>query len=205
MGMRYFYLRKINNEKNKGGIALDERIMLIAQRVKALREIMDVSAADMAKAVHLTEEQYKEYEEGKHDFSFSFLYSVAGRLGIDIVDLMTGETPRLSVCSFVKKGTGLKMERRKEYKYEHLAYFFKNKKMEPFLVTVEPSDTDAKTHMNSHEGHEFNYVLEGSMTLYIGKQQLFMQAGDAAYYDAQTPHAMQAGAGVCRFLSVIAK
>ena len=30
------------------------------------------------------------------------------------------------------------MERRKEYRYEHLAYIFKNKKMEPFLVTVEP-------------------------------------------------------------------
>lgn len=184
---------------------MDERIKLIGQRMKALREIMEVSIADLAKAVGLSEAQYLEYEDGKHDFSFSFLYSVAGLLGIDIVDLMTGEGPRLSVCSFVKKGTGLKLERRKEYKYEHLASLFKNKKMEPFLVTVEPKDTDARTHMNSHEGHEFEYVLEGSMTVYVAKQKVEMQAGDAIYFDAKNPHAMQATEGVCRFLAIIAK
>ncbi len=184
---------------------MEDRIMLIAERIKDLREIMNVSAADMAKAVHMSEAEYLEYETGKNDFSFSFLYSAAGKLGIDIVDLMTGEGARLSVCSFVKKGTGLKMERRKEYKYEHLAYIFKNKKMEPFLVTVEPKDEDARSHMNSHEGHEFNYVLEGSMKLYIDKQEVLMQPGDAAYYDAKHPHAMQAAGGVCKFLAVIAK
>ncbi len=184
---------------------MEERIILIAQRMKALREIMDVSAADMALAVHLTQAQYLEYEAGKHDFSFSFLYSVAGRLGVDIIDLMTGEAPRLSVCSFVKKGEGLKMERRKEYKYEHLAYIFKNKKMEPFLVTVEVKDTDAKSHQNAHEGQEFDYVLSGSMTLYIDNQELLLREGDAAYFDAQHPHAMQAVGGTCRFLAIIAK
>ena len=142
---------------------------------------------------------------GKHDFAFSLLYSIAGRLGIDIVDLMTGETPHLSVCSLIRKGEGLKMERRKEYRYEHLAYIFKNKKMEPFLVTVTPKDTDPKTHMNAHEGQEFNYVIEGSMILHIDKQEVLMQAGDAVYYDAKHPHAMEAKDGVCRFLAVIAK
>lgn len=184
---------------------MDERILLIAQRMKALREIMDVSVAEMARAAHVTEAQYLEYEAGKHDFSFSLLYSVAGRLGVDIVDLMTGEAPRLSVCSFVKSGEGLKMERRKEYKYEHLAYIFKNKKMEPFLVTVDVKDTDAKAHKNAHEGQEFDYVLSGSMVLFIGSQELLLRAGDAAYFDAQHPHAMQAVGGACRFLAVIAK
>lgn len=184
---------------------MDERLMLIAERLKALREIMDVSPADMAAAVGMDEAAYLEYETGKNDFSFSFLYSAAGRLGVDIVDLMTGETPRLQVCLFVKSGTGLKLERRKEYKYEHLAPIFKNKKMEPFVVTVEPSSVDARSHMNTHEGHEFNYVLEGKMTLYIDNQTLQLQAGDAVYYDAKHNHAMQAEGGPCRFLAVIAK
>lgn len=186
-------------------MVMDDRLMLIAERLKALREIMDVSAADMAAAVGMNETSYLEYETGRNDFSFSFLYSAAGRLGVDIVDLMTGETPRLSLCSFVKSGTGLKLERRKEYKYEHLAPIFKNKKMEPFTVTVEPSSVDARTHMNAHEGHEFNYVLEGAMTLYIDNQSLELQAGDAVYYDAKHKHSMQAKGGSCRFLAIIAK
>jgi transcriptional regulator with XRE-family HTH domain len=184
---------------------VDEKIMLIAKRLQALREIMDISAAEMAQAVGLSEAEYLEYEAGKNDFSFSFLYSAAGKLGVDIVDLMTGEAPRLSVCSFVKKGHGLKLERRKEYNYEHLAYIFKNKKMEPFLVTVEPSDVDAKSHMNAHEGQEFDYVVEGRMTLYIDNQTLTLSEGDAVYFDAKHPHAMQAEGGACRFLAIIAK
>jgi len=184
---------------------LEKNIRMIAERIRDLREILDIPVSEMAKATGLSESQYAEYESGNSDFSFSFLYSVAGKFGIDIVDLMTGETPRLSVCSFVRKGAGLKMERRKQYRYEHLAYFFRNKKMEPFLVTVEPKDTDAKSHMNSHEGQEFNYVLEGSMTLCIGHNEIDLHAGDAVYYDAKNPHSMQAMGGVCRFLAVIAK
>lgn len=184
---------------------MDEQILMIAKRLKALREIMDISVSEIAEAVGLNDEQYLEYENGGHDFSFSFLYSAANKLGIDIVDLMTGETPKLSVCSFVKSGHGLKMQRRKEYKYEHLAYIFKNKKMEPFMVTVTPNDTDAKTHMNSHEGQEFDYVLEGSMVLYIDKQEVLLKAGDAVYFDAKHPHSMQAKDGNCKFLAIIAK
>ena len=189
----------------KGVIKLDEKILMIAQRLKALREIMGVSAADMADAAGLSEDSYLEYESGSLDFSFSFLYSAANKLGIDIIDLMAGEAPRLSVCSIVKSGQGLKMQRRKEYKYEHLAYIFKNKKMEPFMVTVTPKDTDAKSHMNSHEGQEFDYVLEGSMKLYIDKQEVLLSTGDAVYFDAKHPHAMQAINGECRFLAIISK
>lgn len=184
---------------------MDDKLKLIAQRLAALREIMGVSAADMAQATGISLDEYLEYESGKHDFSFSFLYSAAGRLGADIVDLMTGEAPRLSVCSVVRAGQGLKMERRKEYKYEHLAYIFKNKRIEPFLVTVEPNDVDAQSHLNSHEGYEFNYIIEGSMTLFIDNQQLSLNKGDAVYYDAHHPHAMKAQGGTCRFLAVITK
>ncbi len=183
---------------------MDEKIMLIAQRLQALREIRDLSAREMAEALGMSEAEYLDYESGKNDFSFSFLYSAAGKLGVDIVDLMSGEAPKLSVCSFVKAGQGLKMARRKEYNYEHLAYIFKNKKMEPFLVTVEPRDVDAKSHLNAHEGQEFDYVVEGRMTLYIDNQALSLKEGDAVYFDARHPHAMQAEGGVCRFLAIIA-
>ncbi|MEZ4357978.1 MAG: cupin domain-containing protein [Eubacteriales bacterium] len=184
---------------------MEDKIKLIAQRVKDLREVVEVSVDDMAKELNISKELYLEYEKGKHDFTFSILYSIANKLGVDIVDLMTGETPHLKVCSVVRKGEGLHMERRKEYKYEHLAYIFKNKIMEPFLVTVELSDVDARTHQNTHDGQEFNYVLEGSMKLLIKDSEIILNKGDAAYYDAKTPHSMEAIGGRCRFLSVIAK
>ncbi len=62
---------------------------------------------------------------------------------MDIVELLTGDNAKLKKFSYVKAGEGLKMERRKAYKYQHLAAIFSNRDMEPFLVTVEPKDTEA--------------------------------------------------------------
>lgn len=185
---------------------MEKNIELIAERISCLRDIMEISAEEMAAAVGIPAEEYMEYEKGKKDFAFSFLYTVADKLGVDITDLLTGESARLSLYSCVRAGEGLGMERRKEYKYQHLAYIFKNKKMEPFLVTVDPSDVDAATHKNSHIGHEFNYILEGSMTVYVDTEKVTLHEGDALYFNSKYPHAMQAENGErCRFLAIIAK
>jgi quercetin dioxygenase-like cupin family protein len=59
--------------------------------------------------------------------------------------------------------------------------------------------------MNTHEGQEFDYVVEGSMILHIDKQEVVLSAGDAVYFDAKHPHSMQAIDSQCRFLAVISK
>ncbi len=185
---------------------MEEKTKQIAERISMLRDIMDVSVEEMAELLHISAEEYEEYEKGNRDFSFSFLYTVAERLGVDITDLLTGESARLTLFSFVKSGEGLAMQRRKEYKYQHLAYIFKNKKMEPFLVTVTPSDVNAATHKNSHSGQEINYILEGSMTVFIEDTQVLMNPGDTIMFDSKHPHAMQAENGQpCKFLAIIAK
>ena len=92
---------------------MDEKIKAIAQRIMGLREICDISSAQIAKRLNMDETKYLEYEEGKHDFTFSILYSIANILNVDIVDLMTGEAPKLQVCSLVRRGEGLQMERKK--------------------------------------------------------------------------------------------
>ena len=182
-----------------------EQIKEIAQRLRALREIEEISVAEMAKLTGKTEAEYEEYEAGGKDFSFSFLYTAANRLGIDITDLLTGENAKLRTFSLVRNGKGLKMERRKAYKYQHLAAIFRDRSMEPFLVTVEPKDTEA-VKKNAHEGQEMNYVVEGSMTFFIHDTQVLLNEGDTVYFDASTPHAMRAEGGKpCKFLAIISK
>ena len=124
----------------------------IAERIRALREIEEIELSEMAKLTGKTVEEYQEYEAGNKDFSFSFLFTLANRFGVDITELLTGDNAKLKTFSLVRKGEGLKMERRKAYKYQHLASIFKNRHMEPFLVTVEPKDTEA-VKKNAHEGH----------------------------------------------------
>lgn len=182
---------------------MDNQIAVIAERIRGLRDIEDVSAQEMATLTGKTLEEYWEYEEGKRDFSFSFLYTVANRLGVDITELLTGETAKLHKYAYVKAGHGLKMERRKAYKYQHLASIFQHREMEPFLVTVEPKDDESVT-KHAHEGQEFNYIVSGSMTAFIGNSSVLLGPGDSIYFDSREPHAMRAeGSEPCQFLAVI--
>ena len=61
----------------EGETSMKENIALIAQRIRDLRDILEISAAEMAEAVGMSEEEYLSYETGEKDFSFSFLYTVA--------------------------------------------------------------------------------------------------------------------------------
>ena len=73
----------------------------------------------------------------------------------------------------------------------------------PLLVTVEPG-TNADMETNSHEGHEFDYVLQGALRLKVGDQDMILNEGDSAYYDSIHPHAMQAyGDKTCVFLAMV--
>jgi hypothetical protein len=76
----------------------------------------------------------------------------------------------------VKNGHGFAVTRNKAYDYKHLAFTFRNKKAEPFLVTVEPREDLPP--LNSHEGQEFNYVIEGRMLFKIGDITHELEAGD---------------------------
>ena len=184
---------------------MNNQILDIAERISSLREMEDISIEEMAEKTGKTLDEYKKYENGEKDFSFSFLFTVANILGVDITELLTGDNAKLRKYEYVHAGDGLKMERRKAYKYQHLAPIFQDRHMEPFLVTVEPKDTEAVV-QHAHDGHELNYVIKGAMTVFIEETAIFMNVGDSIYFNASTPHAMRAENGKpCKFLAVISK
>lgn len=83
-----------------------------------------------------------------------------------------------------------------------LAHGFKNTKMEPFEVTVEPNNNHIS--LNSHTGQEFNLVLEGTLQIHIAGNDIVLNEGDSIYFDATKPHGMKAiGGRKVRFLAVI--
>lgn len=187
---------------------MDDKIIEIAERIRGLREDFGISVTEMAQIVEVSEEEYICHEEGKRDFSFTFLYKVAKRLGLDISELVTGRSPTLSVYTHVKKGKGLSIERRKGFKYHSLAYLFKNRNAEPFLVEAPYDEAADKNEIEqrSHDGQEFDYILSGKLRVKIDDHEFIMEAGDSVYYDATHKHGMVAADGeTCVFLAVVIK
>ncbi len=176
----------------------------IGLRVATLRETCDISACEMAEKLEISEDDYIAFEHGEYDFAISTLNNIALILGVDILDIISGESPRLSTCTVVKKGKGYVVNRNPGYEFSHLAYTFKDKKAEPFLVTIEPNGNPPV--MDEHEGQEFDYVLSGSMMLYIGDICYELSEGDSAYFNSAIPHAHKViGESAAQFIALVLK
>ena len=185
-------------------MAEEQQLHDIALRIASLRDICDLSPKQMAEKLGLTEEEYLRQESGEKDFAISFLCKVADIFGVDVLDLMSGDSPTLSLCCVVKNGEGYDVKRNKRYDYKHLAFTFRNKKAEPFMVTVEPNNEPPV--MNTHEGQEFDYVVSGTMQFFIGDISYVLEEGDSVYFDSSVPHAEKAmGDKPTKFIAVVIK
>ena len=183
---------------------MSDQIRQIAARIKDLREIAGISVETLAGELEISTETYSQYESGEIDIPIGFLYKLSTKFHVELTAILTGENPRLHTYCLVRKDKGVNVERRNPYKYYSLAYNFINKKSEPFRVCVEPSEDNEPIHFNSHPGQEFNYVLEGTLMIYIDGHQLILNEGDSLYFDSNCSHGMKAiGGKQAKFLAII--
>ncbi len=179
----------------------------ISRRMKELREIAGIPRDKMASDLKLDAEQYGRYEDGLEDIPVGVLLQAAPILEVDVTSLIAGEEPRMKVYSLVRKGQGLEVERRKEYKYRDLTYNFAGRKADAFIVSVgPPKESGEKPHTYSHEGQELNYLLSGRMKVIVAGHELVLEEGDSIYFDSGKEHAMVAlGDEGATFLAVTIK
>lgn len=183
---------------------MDEQIKQIGERVRGLRDALDLSIEEMAADCQLDLKQYQQIESGESDISVSTLQRIAHRFDIPLDVLMFGEEPKMSSYFLTRKGTGISVERTKAYKYESLASGFRNRKAAPFIVTVEPKPDDTPMYYNTHSGQEFNLVIEGRLLLSINGKELVLNPGDSLYFNSSLPHGMKALDGkTVKFLAIV--
>lgn len=183
---------------------MNNQIKEIAQRLCGLRDALNISIAGIAEVCHISDAEYLGYESGTKDIPMSALQNISKHFNVELTALLFGETPNMTSYFLTRAGLGTAMERSKTYKYLSLAAGFAHRKADPFIVTVEPKPEGTPMHLNSHEGQEFNYVLEGSMLLNINGNDLILHQGDSLYFNAENEHGMKALDGKpVKFLAVI--
>jgi acetyl-CoA synthetase len=182
-------------------------IKKIAQRIKYLREVLGMKPEEVATIAKVSVEDYLAAEDGKSDFSFNFLQRLAKCFSVDIVQLISGETPKLTGFQITRKGDGMELNRRKGFKYLHLASEFKDKAAEPFVVTVayNPSEKGKPIQVSVHNDQEVDFVLKGKLRVRIGEYETVLNEGDSVYYNANLPHGMVAEGEDCTFLALVIK
>jgi transcriptional regulator with XRE-family HTH domain len=183
---------------------MTDEVREITARVRVLREIEEISGETLAKKLGFDLEEYNRWESGETDFPIGSLVEIAAYFKVDLSELITGKTSKLTTFCLTRAAEAPEVSRRPMYGYWNLAYNFHRKKAEPFLVEANPETEHKPLNLNTHPGQEFDYVLEGRLLISIGGHEMELEPGDCIYYDSSELHGMKAlGGKRARFLAVV--
>ena len=182
------------------------QLMEIALRIREMREILGYSKQKMADLTEVSEETYRLYETGTVDLPFTFMHKCAKVFGLEITDLLEGQSAKLSGYTVTRRGKGLVTASEDGITIQDMAPMFRKKLATPYWVTYQYSSElqNLPIHTTTHAGQEFNLVIKGAMRIKVGDHVEVLREGDSIFYKSSTPHGMIAIDGQdCVFLSMI--
>ena len=174
----------------ESGAQAESELGPLGDRVRAIREQKNLTLADVASRTGFDESFLQKIEDNKISPPLGDLIKLGKALDMKMGFFISGgETQAYTV---VRRDDRRKIARRAAsqdeaygYTYQSLAPGKTNRHMEPFLITLEPSEDEE---LSTHEGQEFIFVMEGSMEAVVGDDRLVLTAGDSIYYDSNVPH-----------------
>ena len=161
----------------------------IGAEVRRLRKSFDLTVSELANAAGISTGMLSKIENGSISPSLATLSSIAKALNVPISRLFH-ETDEQRDCSFVKAGTGVRIERRGTkagHLYDLLGHSLGGEvTVEPYLITLK-SDAVPYTDFR-HAGVEFIYMLSGKVRYRHADRNYIMEPGDALFFDAAGRH-----------------
>ena len=185
---------------------LDFKIQEMARRIKELREIENLTTAEMAEQTGVSEQEYIACENGERDLNFAFLYRCALAFSVDVTDIIEGQSPTLAKLVVTRRGEGQQIEKAHGMTYYNMAASFRNRISEPLYVNAEYSEEaqHRDIELTSHKGQEIDIVIKGALKVQVGEHIEILHEGDTIYYDSGTPHGMIATEGQdCLFYAIV--
>lgn len=161
----------------------------IGLEVRRLRKSIDLTVAELGAAAGISAGMLSKIENGGISPSLDTLDALAKALNVPITRLFA-ETDERRDCSFVKSGTGVRIERRGTkagHLYDLLGHSLGGAiGVEPYLITLAEKAVPY-THFR-HAGVEFIYMLSGKVRYRHGDRTYLMEPGDALFFDAAARH-----------------
>lgn len=176
-----------------------------AGRLREGRLERGFSLEELAEKTGIDAAVLAQVEQGQALLPLGHLIKVTKVLSLSMADAISTGTEAVSVVranqrTAVKRFGEARLTKL-GYEYESLAPNKKDRRMEPFIVTLLPSGADE---LSTHDGQEFIYVLEGLMEVTVEDTREILGPGDSVYYDAINRHLVRAhGDKPAKILAVI--
>jgi transcriptional regulator with XRE-family HTH domain len=176
----------------------------IGKRIKTYRENLQLRVEELAERTNLPQGLIEDYENGKASPAIGVLTKLSRALGQRVgtfVDDQEVKDPVIVRSADREEGIASHKEQGQgHYRYHSLGAGKADRHMEPFFVSISPSDD---TTTSSHEGEEFVVVRSGEIELMYGNETHILKEGDSMYYNSLVPHCLRAVGGEAKIYAVI--
>jgi transcriptional regulator with XRE-family HTH domain len=161
----------------------------IGAEVRRLRKSLDLTVSELGAAAGFSASMLSKIENGTISPSLATLKSLAATLNVTISSFFFVSEERRD-CSFVKAGSGVRIERRGTkagHQYDLLGQSMAGEiAVEPYLITLK-QDAAPYTYFR-HAGVELIYMLSGKVRYRHADQTYLMEPGDTLCFDATARH-----------------
>jgi transcriptional regulator with XRE-family HTH domain len=177
----------------------------LGPRLREIRLRRGVGLRQLARRLDLSPSSISQIETGKMRPSVRTLYALASEFGVTVDEVLFDEVPRprgadepsvpdaahpvaepgLAVQRAVKRpaislNSGVKWER---------LMFWADEDVEFLEATYEPGGASSPDDsFVRHNGHEFGYVLSGTLRVVVGFDEFILEPGDSITFPSSTPH-----------------
>ncbi|MBF0477093.1 MAG: helix-turn-helix transcriptional regulator [Deltaproteobacteria bacterium] len=170
----------------------------VGERIKKFRNDKGLTLTDISRRTNVPVEVLEQIEDNLISPPLGTLIKLGKALDMKMGYLIS--SGEIKPFTIVRKNQGQSLSRLSSkkgksygYSYEMLAADKNDRSMDPFLVTLEPTDTLEE--LSSHDGQEFIFVLSGQMEVRLDDYVDVLNPGDSIYYDSTTPHLVRARGG----------
>ena len=156
--------------------------------MRKLRKERGWRLEDLAERAGLSRAYLSRLESGERQPSLGALFGVARAYGVAPSSLFEPE-PEVGSLAVVRATEG-RAQRGNGLLYERLSEGGWAFNLQPLRVVV-PAEREAEA-LYRHEGEQWLYVLSGRLRLEMAGEEVELEAGDAAHFDADNPHRFEA-------------
>jgi transcriptional regulator with XRE-family HTH domain len=177
----------------------------LGPRLRAIRLRQGIGVRELARRLDLAPSSISQIETGKMRPSVRTLYALASEFGVTVDEVLFNEPPpsrdggAWSAPGSTRGPTepGLTVQRAAErpaialnsgVRWERLM-FWADEDVEFLEATYEPGGASSPDlSFVRHNGHEFGFVLSGSLRVVVGFDEFVLEPGDSITFPSSTPH-----------------
>ena len=184
---------------NAAAATIPDAASELGPRLRAIRLRQGVGLRELARRLDLSPSSISQIETGKIRPSVRTLYALASAFGVTVDEVLFDEPPLPGVSAPAPTTVepGLAVQRAADrptiqlnsgVRWERLM-FWGDEDVEFLEASYEPGGASGPPEgFVRHNGHEFGYVLEGTLRVVVGFDEFVLGPGDVITFPSSTPH-----------------